>query len=333
MTIQNEVTKAPVEQIRLDQIEVGPRLRERTGSVVSLKKSIADLGMMHPILVTDSEDVPRLMGKRYLLIAGERRLKAVGLLKAKSISARNVAGLDTINTLLQMEEAENEERLEMDAHALSEPRWREIENAYQGRIAEEVEKRGVTKTAAAGRVSRHKVATDHGVSRRTAQHDDQIVKAVKRIPELDGYARRPMLKIAEAIDALEPKERTGARRFIAAQGMGKAAQAAVANGLDNLAHNWFVEDRADIWKTKDTDEALKQSLRTAQGRDPRFDAVLAILGQIKDMMASFRRNDDAHHEIALARDHLLEATKCLKRAYDRSRSERRDALGLSEERG
>ena len=57
------------------EIKVGPRLRKDVGDLSSLKQSIQEVGLLHPIIV-DSENN---------LVAGLRRLRAVEMLGWKTI--------------------------------------------------------------------------------------------------------------------------------------------------------------------------------------------------------------------------------------------------------
>lgn len=75
--------KSRLATIQICQIEVGDRFREDMGNLDELAQSIKDRGQIQPICVQEyqSED-----GKEYLLLGGERRLKACQL-----------AGLDTVD--------------------------------------------------------------------------------------------------------------------------------------------------------------------------------------------------------------------------------------------
>ena len=57
------------------EIKVGPRFRKDAGDLSSLKQSIQEVGLLHPIIV-DSENH---------LLAGLRRLKAVEMLGWKTV--------------------------------------------------------------------------------------------------------------------------------------------------------------------------------------------------------------------------------------------------------
>jgi ParB family transcriptional regulator, chromosome partitioning protein len=54
--------------IKIDNINIGDRLRQDLGDVSSLSKSIKKLGLLHPIVVR------KLLNGRYQLVAGERRI-------------------------------------------------------------------------------------------------------------------------------------------------------------------------------------------------------------------------------------------------------------------
>src|SRR5688500_16300986 len=68
---EGEVTEATLVEIPLEQLRTNPaNLRRRVGDIKGLTKSIAELGIVVPLIVTPAED------GAYLLAAGERRLTA-----------------------------------------------------------------------------------------------------------------------------------------------------------------------------------------------------------------------------------------------------------------
>ena len=68
---EGEVTEAALVEIPLEQLRTNPlNLRRRVGDIKALTKSIAELGIVVPLIVTPAED------GTYLLAAGERRLTA-----------------------------------------------------------------------------------------------------------------------------------------------------------------------------------------------------------------------------------------------------------------
>jgi len=83
----------PLGYLKVGSIKIGRRHRRDLGDVTSLTKSIAELGLLHPVVVTPQ--------KR--LVAGRRRLEAVRRLGWKEVPVR-VIDLDHI---IQGELAEN----------------------------------------------------------------------------------------------------------------------------------------------------------------------------------------------------------------------------------
>jgi ParB-like chromosome segregation protein Spo0J len=68
-------------EVPLNQIEVGKRRRQNYGDIAALAKGIERVGLLEPIVVDRNGQQ-----NSYRLIAGERRLKAVRMLKWKSIA-------------------------------------------------------------------------------------------------------------------------------------------------------------------------------------------------------------------------------------------------------
>lgn len=83
--------------MRLDAIKVTGRHRTDLGDIAGLAASIAELGLLHPVVVTPDG----------LLVAGERRLAAARRLGWDEIDARIAHGLDDAVALLKAERDEN----------------------------------------------------------------------------------------------------------------------------------------------------------------------------------------------------------------------------------
>ena len=58
------------EKMRIDAIQIGERYRKYIGNIEALAQSIADVGLLHPVVVTPDGE----------LVAGQRRLAAIKLL-------------------------------------------------------------------------------------------------------------------------------------------------------------------------------------------------------------------------------------------------------------
>lgn len=65
------ITQYKFANVSVDEIKVGKRIRQDLGDVESLAKSIADLGLLYPIMVTPDCQ----------LVDGRRRLAAIRLLR------------------------------------------------------------------------------------------------------------------------------------------------------------------------------------------------------------------------------------------------------------
>lgn len=322
--LSTEVSKAPVERIRVDQIAVGKRLRERVGSVVDLKKSIDDLGLMHPILVTQQRELTGAHGQPFLLIAGERRKRAHELLRAATIPARivEVSAYD----LARMEQDENECREDLDAYALSKPRWDEVQEEYQRLIAEYqqgVTSRGGSATGVAKSTQqklRGKARAAVGINRHTAKRDESIVRAVKKYPEVERWSQRAIKQAWDTLESMAPSERKNARAFIAIWEPRECKEGAEA--LANIA-DWPEPYRRKIYQTMRTDPGHAQAaaLGLPPVPDQRFLEVRKALDQLKLIWKSYRGNDDATNEIKVAREHMQLAYDILKAAYERKKQE------------
>lgn len=323
--LSTEVSKAPVERIRMDQIAVGKRLRERVGSVAELKKSIDDLGLMHPILVTQQRALTGAHGQPFLLIAGERRKRAHELLRTGTIPARivEVSAYD----LMRMEQDENECREDLDAYALSKPRWEEVLEEYQMLIAEY--ERGLTgnsgrapRKAAPEVKKRLRVAARKkvGVDKRTSERDEKIVRAVKKYPELERFSQRPLKLAWETLESMPPSERKSARAFVAIWDVRECKEAAEA--LANIA-DWPEPYRRKIYRTMRTDPGHAQAaaLGLPPVPDQRFLEVRKALDQLKLIWKSYRGSDDATNEIRVAREHMQLAYDILRAAYESKKKE------------
>lgn len=90
-------------EVHVEAVRVVGRFRKDLGDIESLAKSIANVGLMHPIVVT-----PEMQ-----LIAGGRRLEACRLLGKQTIPALVVDNLDDATRRLTAERDENTERKPM----------------------------------------------------------------------------------------------------------------------------------------------------------------------------------------------------------------------------
>jgi N6-adenosine-specific RNA methylase IME4 len=198
-----------VSSLSISAIRVGRRHRKHLGDLQELAASIAEIGLLHPIVVTPDKK----------LIAGERRLRATKLLGWTKVPVRVV----DLNDIIRGEHAENTHRLNLTpseavaiAHAL-EPLERKAAKQRQGTRTDKHP--GKLPRSSMGRAG-DKIARATGVSRRTLEKAAEIVAAAEANPRRYGslvtgmdksghvngyYHRLKILQQAEAIRREPPQ--------------------------------------------------------------------------------------------------------------------------------
>src|SRR6266540_4598457 len=83
-------------EIKISDIKIGKRLRKKIGDVSSLAKSIGEIGLLHPIVIKENNE----------LVAGRRRIEAYKTLGKNKIPFTRV----NIQNALKGEYDENVER-------------------------------------------------------------------------------------------------------------------------------------------------------------------------------------------------------------------------------
>ncbi|MEC9488879.1 MAG: ParB/RepB/Spo0J family partition protein [Halanaerobium sp.] len=131
-----------VVQIRLEEVELDPnqpRKNFHQGKLDALASSIAEVGQLQPVIVTEQAEGE----KKYLLVAGERRFRAIKQLEREVIEA--VVIKDDDYSLKQIQLIENLQREDLDPleKALSIQRFMEDEGLNK---TEASEKLGVPRT-------------------------------------------------------------------------------------------------------------------------------------------------------------------------------------------
>jgi N6-adenosine-specific RNA methylase IME4 len=161
--------KPQVLLVDVDQIQVGERHRRDLGDLDGLARSIAELGLLQPIVVTS----------KAILIAGERRLRAVQRLGWREIPV-HVVDLDAV---VRGEFAENAYQKGLTPSELV-----AITRAVEQRERELARERmtlGKISTGSAGR-TRDKLAAPFGISGRTYEKMRAVVDAAEVEPERFG---------------------------------------------------------------------------------------------------------------------------------------------------
>ncbi len=191
-------------QVRqIDRITIGPRYRRDMGDLDALARSIADVGLLHPVIITRYDE----------MIAGVRRLKACQLLGWTEIPV-HVVDLEAIVRGEFAENAIRKDFLPSEAVAIASA-LRPVEQAAakERQRAAGGSAPGKLPQPAAGR-SRDKVAAFAGIGARSLDKATAIVAAAEAEPErfaslvadmdrtgrVDGpFKRLKVMKQAEAI--------------------------------------------------------------------------------------------------------------------------------------
>lgn len=182
----------PTELVRIDQITVDDRLREDFGDIAGLADSIATHGLLHPLTI-DADNI---------LIAGERRLRAMKRLGFLEVECRRWDGL-TETERRELELEENLRRKDLTAYERS-------KNVVElATVAEEVDRESGeilpesgTKSGRGRPIvpgSEARVADRIGVPRTTVQEAKKHVAAAESYP----FLQQPEWKQYRAMEAAE----------------------------------------------------------------------------------------------------------------------------------
>lgn len=212
------------ERRSITEIKVETRHRRDAGDLGSLQASMAEIGLLHPIVING----------RGRLIAGERRLRAAQALGWKTVAVRKVESFDDTIRALMAERDENTCRkdfLPSEAVALArdlEPSERKAAKERQGTRTDKHP--GKLPEGSKGE-RKEKIAAAVGVGRRTLDKAEAIVSAAEREPakfeklrdQMDrtgnvhgAYKQLEKRKQAETINAEPPPLPTGPFRVIVA---------------------------------------------------------------------------------------------------------------------
>ncbi len=157
--------------MRIDAIRIGNRHRKDLGDLGSLTRSIADVGLLHPVVVRPDG----------MLIAGERRIAACRALGWADVPVTTV----DLEQVVRGEYAENAERkdfLPSEINAI-ERALAPIEAAAAKERMSEGGKVGKLSTPSDAGKTRDKIGAFAGVSGRTVEKIAKVVEAAEREPE------------------------------------------------------------------------------------------------------------------------------------------------------
>lgn len=201
-------------EIRLGDIEVTNRVRKNTGDLSDLCKSIEEIGLLHPIVLTKGNQ----------LVAGMRRIEAYEQLGHKTIPAYVASSLDDARAMLTAERDENTCRLPFtpteavalgrQLEELEKPRAAERKLAGQRAGGRGNKKLGENFTPSLdGGKSREIIGDAIGMSGPTYQRAKAVVAAAEFDPQVFGPIAEEMDRTGKVLPAFEKvKEIKGEKR-------------------------------------------------------------------------------------------------------------------------
>ena len=182
-----------VQDIPINQIDIGERRRTDLGDIAALAKGLKRVGLLNPIIVDHAERTGR-----FRLVAGERRLRAARSLRWQTIPATLRENL-TDRALREIELEENENRKPLTAAERNKTfraAKKELETAKKaGENSPHRAAKSKTNPKGSGRRAKYgkpkeEVAKDLGISKDTLERDEQHVELAERYPWLQSDAWR-----------------------------------------------------------------------------------------------------------------------------------------------
>lgn len=262
-------------ELGLALVKVGDRRREDYGDIGALAASIAEHGLLHPIVV-DADDN---------LVAGGRRLRAVESLGWISVPVTRLGDLSS-EQLREIELEENLQRKDLTQEERDRTLVALVEHVKETRGTDPQVSRNGSRGPAPDPRSDRQAASEIGVDEKTIRNARDHVEAIDRYPELRGASaigasRKDVVTIAKNLDALPDDERGTALAKVAAKdidtigdlaekppmppaGVGEEPSAAVvwhrlmqkiavltgginrAGGLDRLCEEWTEAERDEM---------------------------------------------------------------------------------------
>lgn len=204
------ISLADVVAVPISSIIIGPRRREKLGRLQILKKSIAEHGLIHPILL-----------RGQTLIAGHRRLEACRLLEWKTIPARQLSDKQVSDEELRaLELDENTAREGLSDYATSKQRLAQIRQAeadLKAKAKAEVsvptrdknpKPNGRPRGKTAG--SKRSVEEETGIPRSEQVRIERHVELAERYPFMQraGWGRAHVLDAGDALEKIPADDRS-----------------------------------------------------------------------------------------------------------------------------
>jgi ParB/RepB/Spo0J family partition protein len=273
--------KGKYAEIPVAEIDVGERRRADFGDIAGLAEGIRRVGLLEPILVD------RNGSGRYRLVFGERRLRAVTLLKWPTIRAQLVEHLsDEELREIELEENDNRKSLTEGERARTfSSSQKLLANAQK---AAEVLVRSVPKPAPSpkgGRPpepdSKREVAAALGVSHPSIIRAEQHVATAEQFPFMQGaqWRQSDVLRVRERLDEIQPEAR---EQTMAILGAAKVLDPELAVTLVENIGTKKPAERQELFDLSQSDDPRKVSLALTRAAEkpPMPDPRLGILDNV-----------------------------------------------------
>jgi ParB family chromosome partitioning protein len=254
-----------VHEIPIDLIDVAERRRSEFGDIAALAKGIERVGLLHPIVVD------RNGSGRYRLIAGERRLKAIKLLKRETIAAQ-LRGHMTDAEMRDVELEENENRKNLTEGE----RARTFESSQRivrtAKRAEQVlggippKPVGPKGGRPSNPASKEAVAEAVGISRRSLLEAEQHVETAERFPWMKGseWRQSHVLAVREQMEKLPESERDSVAGVLACA---RLMDPALAVELVEKMAAKPKRERTEIYALSQSESARDRSLALTKAKE------------------------------------------------------------------
>jgi ParB-like chromosome segregation protein Spo0J len=280
------VTNADVMRIPIASIVIGVRRRSSLGRLVSLQRSIAENGLIHPILVRNGNE----------LVAGARRLEACKRLGWKQIPARRIDRMSD-EALRAIEVHENQEREALNTFDTSKARLAEIRQAEADlktkadrdqELLREPRKNSRRGRKGEGRPkkqdSKGAVAEALGTTRRSVERTEQHVALAEQYPFLQrpGWVQHSVLEAGSAIERVPEKDRPKVAALLDQEAIPPKKAIAIIEHLADMDR----AERQSIFDQARSDDAFERTtaLTRAAHVPPPVDPGLTLLADGRDAL-------------------------------------------------
>jgi len=271
-------------EVPIEKIEVGERRRQDFGDIGALAKGIQRVGLLEPIIVDRNGNKDR-----YRLVAGERRLRAVGMLKWKTIPASLREHL-TDEQLRDIESEENENRkslTERERARTFAASKKLVENAKKAKevIADEVRNSSKPGPKTEG-PSRREVAAALGLDEKLMRRAEQHLETASTFPWMQGnnWKQSDVLAVREHLEEMKPEVRDDTVTIL---GAAKLLDPALTKNLMRNIRAMPGPERKEVVALSQSEDPRKQSLALTKAAqlppmpDPRLTSIDAALDSLR----------------------------------------------------